>query len=396
METLLPYVLDWANLLLRWLHVIVGIAWIGASFYFVWLDNSLHAPLDPALKAKGVGGELWAVHGGGFYNPQKYLGSPPQIPENLHWFYWEAYSTWLTGFALFTVLYLFNANTFLIDRNVFDMAPATAVMAALAFLVAGWLVYDAICRVWGERAGGDRIVALLVLVYVVGATWLACHLFSGRAAFLIIGAMLGTSMSANVFFWIIPGQRKVIASMKAGQTPDPVHGQRAKQRSVHNTYFTLPVLFTMLSNHYSMTYTHPHNWAVLLLIMLASVLIRQFFLLKHKGVWNWNYPAAGVVLLLGVAVWLAPTPSVAPAPSAAVATMADIQPIVAQRCAMCHNAQLASKNIRLDSPQALQANAQLIYQQAVVLKTMPMNNATGITEAERATLGRWFKAGAPQ
>jgi len=399
METLLPYVLDWANLLLRWLHVIVGIAWIGASFYFVWLDNSLHAPLDPVLKAKGVGGELWAVHGGGFYNPQKYLGSPPTMPENLHWFYWEAYSTWLTGFALFTVLYLFNANTFLIDRNVFDMTPATAVMAALAFLVTGWVVYDAICRVFGERPGGDRIVGLLVLVYVVGATWVACHLFSGRAAFLIIGAMMGTSMSANVFFWIIPGQRKVIASMKAGEKPDPVHGQRAKQRSVHNTYFTLPVLFTMLSNHYSMTYTHPQNWAVLLLIMLASVLIRQFFLLKHKGVWNWNYPAAGVIILLGVAVWLAPSlplPSAAPAPSAAVVAMSDIQPIIAQRCAMCHNAQLASKNIRLDSSQAIQANAQLIYQQAVVLKTMPMNNATGITEAERATLGQWFKAGAAQ
>jgi uncharacterized membrane protein len=399
METLLPYVLDWANLLLRWLHVIVGIAWIGASFYFVWLDNSLHAPVDPVLQAKGVGGELWAVHGGGFYNPQKYRTSPAQIPENLHWFYWEAYSTWLTGFALFTVLYLFNANTFLIDRNVFDMSPATAVMAALGFLVAGWVVYDVICRVFGEREGGDRIVALLVLVYVVGATWLACHLFSGRAAFLIIGAMLGTSMSANVFFWIIPGQRKVIASMRAGETPDPVHGQRAKQRSVHNTYFTLPVLFAMLSNHYSMTYTHSHNWAVLLLIMLASVLIRQFFILKHKGVWNWNYPAAGVIVLLGVAVWLAPSPSATLSPTSAPAstpTLADIQPIVAQRCVMCHNAQLASKNIRLDSPQAIQANAQLIYQQAVVLKAMPMNNATGITEAERATLGRWFKAGAPQ
>ena len=406
METLLPYVLDWANLLLRWLHVIVGIAWIGASFYFVWLDNSLHAPVDPVLKAKGVGGELWAVHGGGFYNPQKYLGSPPHMPENLHWFYWEAYSTWLTGFGLFTVLYLFNANTFLIDRNVFDMAPATGVMAALAFLVVGWLVYDAICRVFGEREGGDRIVALLVLVYVVGATWVACHLFSGRAAFLIIGAMLGTSMSANVFFWIIPGQRKVIASMKAGEKPDPVHGQRAKQRSVHNTYFTLPVLFAMLSNHYSMTYTHPYNWAVLLLIMLASVLIRQFFILKHKGVWNWNYPAAGVIILLGVAVWLAPAPqaaapSVTPSaltgastPAVSVPVLSDIQPIIAQRCVMCHNAQLTSKNIRLDTSESIQAQAQLIYQQTVVLKTMPLNNATGITDAERARLGRWFAAGA--
>jgi len=394
METLLPYVLDWANLLLRWLHVIVAIAWIGSSFYFVWLDNSLLKPQDPALLDKGVSGELWAVHGGGFYNPQKYLLAPRQLPEHLHWFYWESYSTWLSGFGLFTVLYLFNANTFLVDRNVFDMSPATAVVLALAFLVVGWLVYDAICRLFGERVDGDRTVALLLVLYVVLATWLACQLFSGRAAFLIVGAMIATIMSANVFFWIIPGQRKVVASMQAGEKPDPIHGQRAKQRSVHNTYFTLPVLFTMLSNHYSMTYSHAHNWAVLLLIMLASVLIRQFFILKHKGVRNWSYPAAGVVLLLGVAVWIAPRPAPATAQPAAAPTMADIRPIVEQRCVMCHNAQLASKNIRLDSAEALQANAQLLYQQAVLSRTMPLNNSTGMTETERLLLGRWVTAGA--
>lgn len=394
METLLPYVLDWANLLLRWLHVIVAIAWIGSSFYFVWLDNSLLKPHDPELIDKGVSGELWAVHGGGFYNPQKYLLAPKKLPEHLHWFYWESYSTWLSGFALFTVLYLFNANTFLVDRNVFDMAPATAVVTALAFLVVGWLVYDAICRVFGQRQGGDRTVGVLVVLYVALATWLACHLFSGRAAFLLIGAMIATIMSANVFFWIIPGQRKVVASMKAGQTPDPIHGLRGKQRSVHNTYFTLPVLFAMLSNHYSMTYSHPHNWAVLLLIMLASVLIRQFFILKHKGVWNWSYPAAGVVLLLGVAVWIAPAPAPAAAAGAAAPTLAEVKAVVQQRCVMCHNAQLASKNVRFDSDAALQANAQLMYQQAVVSRTMPLNNATGITETERALLGRWVQAGA--
>ena len=395
METLLPYVLDWANLLLRWLHVIVAIAWIGSSFYFVWLDNSLFKPQDPELIAKGVGGELWAVHGGGFYNPQKYIQGPKHLPDHLHWFYWEAYSTWLSGFALFTVLYLFNANTFLVDRNVFDMAASTAVMAALAFLALGWLVYDALCRIFGEREGGDRTVAILIAIYVATAAWLACHLFSGRAAFLILGAMIATIMSANVFFWIIPGQRKVVADMKAGLTPDPIHGKRAKQRSVHNTYFTLPVLFAMLSNHYSMTYSHPHNWAVLLLIMLASVLIRQFFILKHKGIWNWTYPGAGVALLLGVAVWIAPAPRAAsPQATGPAPVLADIAPIIEQRCAMCHNAQLASKNIRLDSPEAIKNQAMLIYQQAVVMRIMPMNNATGITEAERALLGRWFEAGA--
>lgn len=397
METLLPYVLDWANLLLRWLHVIVAIAWIGSSFYFVWLDNSLLRPDDPELINKGVSGELWAVHGGGFYNPQKYLLAPKKLPEHLHWFYWESYSTWLSGFGLFTVLYLFNANTFLVDRNVFVMTPTVAVIAALAFLAVGWLVYDAICRLFGAREGGDRTVAILVVLYVVLATWLACHLFSGRAAFLLIGAMIATIMSANVFFWIIPGQRKVVASMKAGETPDPIHGKRGKQRSVHNTYFTLPVLFTMLSNHYSMTYTHAHNWAVLLLIMLASVLIRQFFILKHKGVWNWTYPVAGLAVLLGVAIWLAPKPSsTAAAAGVAAPVLADIQAIIEQRCVMCHNAQMASKNIRLDSVAAIQTNAQLIHQQAVVAKTMPMNNATGMLEAERMTLARWFETGAKQ
>ncbi len=395
METLLPYALEWTNLLMRWLHVIVAIAWIGSSFYFVWLDNSLLAPQDPELIAKGVSGELWAVHGGGFYNPQKYMVAPAKLPDHLHWFYWESYSTWLSGFGLFTILYLFNPNVFLVDRSVFDMAPATAIVAALSFLVVGWLAYDGICRAFGQREGGDRIVAIQVILYVAISSWLACHLFSGRAAFLLIGAMIATVMSANVYFWIIPGQRKVVAAMQAGQTPDPIHGKRGKQRSVHNTYFTLPVLFTMISNHYSMTYAHPYNWVVLLLIMLASVFIRQFFILKHKGQWVWPYPAAGVVLLLAVAAWLAPRPlPAAPAAATAMPLMAEIKTIIDQRCVICHNAQIANKNIRLDSADAIKANAQLIYQQVVVQKLMPMNNASGITEAERAALGRWFEAGA--
>ena len=396
METLLPYLFDWANLLLRWLHVIVAIAWIGSSFYFVWLDNSLTPPQDPALKAQGVSGELWAVHGGGFYNPQKYLLAPKTLPEHLHWFFWESYSTWLSGFALFCVLYLFNAKTFLVDPQVLDIAPGTAIGAALGFLVLGWVVYDALCR-WLADEPREWILGLLILGYVVLASYAACHVFSGRAAFLIIGAMLATSMSANVFFWIIPGQRKVVAAMKAGEQPDPIHGKRGKQRSVHNTYFTLPVLFAMMSNHYSMTYTHHYNWAVLVLIMLAGVLIRQFFVLRHKGVVDWKFPIAAIALLGGVAAWIAPTPAAPAAPAAQTAAapvLAEVLPIIEQRCAMCHNAQMASKNIRLDSPEAVQKQAALIHQQAVVSRIMPMNNATGITEDERRTLGRWFEAGA--
>ena len=388
------YIFDWLNLLLRWLHVIVGIAWIGASFYFVFLDSSLVKPTDPTLKDKGVDGELWAVHGGGFYNPQKYMVAPKHLPEHLHWFYWESYWTWMSGFALFVVLYLFNAQTFLIDKNVFAWgSSAAAIAASLVYLVMGWVVYDGICRVLGQRKNGDLIVGILVFVYVIVATYIACHLFAGRAAFLLTGAMLATAMSANVAMVIIPGQRKTVAAMKAGQTPDPIHPMRAKQRSVHNTYFTLPVLFAMLSNHYSMTYSAPLNWLVLVLIMLAGVFIRQFFVVKLKGKIQYQWFAAGATILAGVALWIAPAPQPAVA-IAAVPKLVEIQAIVEQRCAMCHNAQVISKNIQLHTPELIVKNAQAMYQQAVVTRIMPMANSTQITEEERAKIGAWVTAGA--
>jgi uncharacterized membrane protein len=391
------YLLDWINLLLRWLHVIVGIAWIGASFYFVWLDNSLVKPTDPALKDKGVDGELWAVHGGGFYNPQKYMVAPKALPEHLHWFYWESYWTWMSGFALFVTLYLFNAQTFLIDKNVYAWGSSGAAIAAsLVYLVMGWVVYDAICRVFGQKKNGDAIVGVLVFLYVIAATYIACHFFAGRAAFLLTGAMLATAMSANVLMVIIPGQKKTIAAMKAGQPPDPTHPMRAKQRSVHNTYFTLPVLFAMLSNHYSFAYSAKHNWLVLVLIMLAGALIRQFFVVKHKGRWDYKYWAMASVILIGVTVWLAPSPSKtsAVAASANTPTYAEIKPIIEARCAMCHNAQVQMKNVALHTPELLTQHAQNVYQQVVVTRAMPMNNSTQITEEERARLAAWFKAGA--
>jgi uncharacterized membrane protein len=411
------YLLDWLNLLLRWLHVITAIAWIGSSFYFVWLDNSLVAPTDPELKEKGVGGELWAVHGGGFYNPQKYLLAPKALPEHLHWFYWESYSTWLSGFALFSLLYLFNANVFLVDRNVFDMSASMAGGTAIAFLLFNWLIYDAICSTIGDRPGADRLVNLLVGLQVIVSVWAACHLFSGRAAFLISGASLATIMSANVLMWIIPGQRKMVASMRAGQAPDPIHGKRGKQRSVHNTYFTLPVLFAMLSNHYSMTYSAPHNWLVLLFIMAAGALIRQFFVLRHKGVYNWWYPGAAVLLLLAVIIWMSPAMQARPAaPAAAAATpveaagaatapspsaggFAQVQQVIQARCIQCHAAKptlmpVPGKGVLLDSPDNIAQHAQQIYQQAVVQKSMPLGNMTHITDDERAVIGKWFESGA--
>ena len=393
------YLLDWVNLLLRWAHVIVAIAWIGSSFYFVFLDNSLTPPADPDLKAKGVGGELWAIHGGGFYHPQKYAVAPKTIPDHLHWFYWESYFTWITGFALFTVLYLYQASTFLIDKSVHDWSAPVAIAAALGFLVVFWIVYDAICRIFGQRVGGDRIVGIGVAVFVVFASWLACELFAGRAAFLLVGAMIATAMSANVFVWIIPGQRKVIAQMRAGEQVDPIHGERAKQRSVHNTYFTLPVLVAMLSNHYGFLFGAKHNWVVLALLMLAGALIRHSFVVRHKALVAgkrvpWEHAVVGTLLIVGLAVWIAPAPQPAVA-AAPPATFAQVEGVIAQRCVLCHNAQMPSKNIRFDLPDQIAVHAQQIYQQVVVLKTMPMNNATQITDAERALLGRWFEAGAP-
>ena len=398
----LPYALEWANLLLRWAHVITAIAWIGSSFYFVFLDSSLTKPADPDLVTKGVDGELWAVHGGGFYNPQKYLVAPQQMPANLHWFYWEAYSTWLTGFALFTVLYLFNAATFLVDKSVYDWPASAAIAAALGFLVAGWVVYDTICRTFGQKKNGDLIVGAGLLVFVVFASWLACQLFAGRAAFLLVGAMLATTMSANVFVWIIPGQRKVVAQLKAGEPVNPLHGWRAKQRSVHNTYFTLPVLVAMLSNHYGWLYLGPSNWLVLVLLMLAGALIRHSFVARHKaGVLGkrapWEFAGLGTVLLVGLAIWMAPPPPSVAAMAAAgqPASFAQVRQVLDQRCAMCHNAQVQNKGVALHTPELLGQHAQAVYQQSVVLKLMPFNNATAITDDERAVIKRWFESGAP-
>ncbi|AKJ31108.1 urate hydroxylase PuuD [Caldimonas brevitalea] len=396
------YLLDWANLLLRWAHVVTAIAWVGSSFYFVFLDNSLTRPTDPDLREKGVDGELWAVHGGGFYHPQKYLVAPPRLPEHLHWFYWESYSTWLTGFGLFTVLYLFNAGTFLVDKSVHDWSPAAAVVAALAFLLVFWWVYDAVCRVFGQRKRGDLLVGVLVAAVVVGASWLACQWFPGRAAFLLVGAMMATAMSANVLFWIIPGQRKVVAQLRAGEPVDPVHGKRGKQRSVHNTYFTLPVLFAMLSNHYGYLYGHVHNWGVLVLVMAAGALVRHSFVARHKARVAghrapWHYAVTGVLLLVAVAVWTAPPrPAAVSSTSASAApTLAQVRTVVEQRCVACHNAQLQNKNVALHSDELLGRHAAAVYQQAVVQRSMPLNNATGMTEDERALIARWFTAGAP-
>ena len=395
------YLLEWANILLRWLHVIVAIAYIGSSFYFVWLDNSLRPPVDEALKAKGVGGELWAVHAGAFYNPQKYVLAPPHLPKDLHWFYWEAYSTWLSGFGLFSVLYLFNPKVFLIDRSVADITPTVAVAAAIGFLVVGWLIYDLLCRVLEKQ---EKLLAVLVALYVAIIAWGACHVFSGRAAFLITGATLATIIAANVFFVIIPNQRKMVASMKAKEPVNPLLSQRSKHRSMHNSYVTLPVIFGMISNHYSLTYSGPHNWIVLIAIMAAGALIRHYYIQRHKHRGNPAYPAAAIAILAGVVYGLAPAAPVAAAagaaaPAAAAVDIGQVQKVVTAHCVQCHAAKPSlmptpAKGILLDTPDQIRTHAQAVYQQVVVTKAMPLGNMTNITDDERAVIGKWFEAGA--
>ena len=400
MDYLVPYGLEWMNMLVRWLHVITGIAWIGASFYFVWLDNSLRPPAAGSdLAKKGVAGELWAVHGGGFYNPQKYLVAPAELPAELHWFKWEAYSTWLSGFALLVIVYWLNAQAMMVDRSVADLSSWQAIGLGAGSLVAGWVVYDLLCR--SPLGKHDLAFGVVVFALLVGAAWVLTHFLSGRAAYIHVGAMIGTIMVANVAMVIIPGQRKMVEAMRAGSTPDPVHGIRGKQRSVHNNYFTLPVLFIMISNHFAMTYRHPHAWAVLGTIMAAGVFIRHFFNLRHKGRVEWVYPAIGVALLLGLAILLAPVLA-PPRPNVSgTVPFARVETILRARCVSCHAAHptqpgfaSAPAGVMLDDARGIAQNAPRIYQQAVQLKAMPLANMTNMTDAERAELGAWFEAGA--
>jgi uncharacterized membrane protein len=391
------YAGEWLQLLLRWVHLITGIAWIGASFYFVWLDNSLLPPRDPADAAQGIGGELWAVHGGGFYHVEKFRVAPATLPAPLHWFKWEAYSTWLSGFALFAVVYWWHADVWLVDRTVAALTPLQAIGISAGALAGGWLVYDQLCR----RLGQDReaLLAAATIALVALATYGLAQLFPGRALFLLVGAMLGTIMAANVLFVIIPSQRELVAATARGAAPDPVHGRRGKQRSVHNNYFTLPVLFAMISGHYPATWSHPHAWLVLLALMLLAAYVRHFFNLRHRGRTVWAIPLTALAGLAAVAALLAPA-----APTAGAAPpFAAVQAIVAARCMPCHAERpaqpgfaVAPKGILLDTPPRIRANAANIATQAVATRAMPIGNLTGMTDAERATLGAWIAAGAPE
>lgn len=389
-----PYLIECLSLLLRWLHVIVGIAWIGSSFYFVWLDNHLRPPVDESLRNKGVSGELWAVHGGGFYNPQKYLVAPAQLPADLHWFKWESYSTWLSGFSLLCVVYYAQAASWMVDATHPVLSPGAAVALGVGTLAVGWLAYDGLCRLTLERS--PLLFAFLYGSFVTVVCWALNAWLPGRAAFLHVGAMIATTMSANVFFWIIPGQKKTIAQMQRGETPDPVHGKRAKQRSLHNNYLTLPVLFCMISNHYAFVYGHEHAWIGLVMTLLAAALIRHFFNERHRGHLRWQYPLAGVALLVSVGVWFAPVRVAQGTAQSARVGLAQIEPVIARRCQACHAEHptlvaAAPAGIMLDTPQRILALRDRIGMQAVALRAMPLGNVTGMTDDERALIGAWTR-----
>jgi uncharacterized membrane protein len=382
---------SWADLLIRWLHVIAGIAWIGASFYFIALDNHLEPPADPRDAERGVGGEAWEIHGGGFYRVEKFTLAPKRLPEPLYWFKWEAYTTWLSGFALFVVVYYVHASTFLVDPSVADISSGAAIALSVAGLVLAWLVYDGLCRVF-ERDEG--LLAVLVFGLICLSAWAAGELFSARASYIQVGAMIGTVMVGNVFFVIIPNHWKLIRAKEAGLEPDPRWNAQAKTRSVHNNYLTLPVVFAMLSNHFPITYGHKHAWLVLVVLMALGAVIRHYFNLRHRGLNVW--PVLGVAAAGFIALALLIKPSTSkPAAGAAPVPFAQVHAIVAQRCAPCHSmhptrAASAPMGIAFDTKMEIESRADLINQFAVQTHAMPLGNVTGMTQAERDILARWL------
>jgi uncharacterized membrane protein len=395
------YLLDWGSLLVRWLHIITGIAWIGSSFYFVWLDNHLLPP-EQADGEPGVAGELWAVHGGGFYRARKYQVAPQRLPRTLHWFYWEAYSTWLSGIGLLSLLYFFQADAYLIDPSVRMLSQGAAVALAIGILIGSWLVYDALCRSQLGRSNVKLAVAVALLTAVLA--WGVCELFSGRGAFIMFGAAIGTIMVANVFFVIIPGQRELVRARQEGRAVDPAPGLRGKQRSVHNTYFTLPVLFVMISNHYAMTYGAHHNWLVLIAMSFSGVCIRAWFVARHKpegrqGITSLLLLLMAVLGLIIVIIGLYPDDP-ALAAGAQPVTAAQAQTILGQRCVPCHSHSPTQpgfnappNGIVLNSPTQVRAHLADVRKQ-LTLRTMPLGNITGMTDLERARLLQWLGQGA--
>jgi uncharacterized membrane protein len=395
---------EWLSFAIRWLHVITAIAWIGSSFYFVALDLGLRQ--RPGLP-EGAYGEEWQVHGGGFYHIQKYLVAPAALPEHLTWFKWEAYTTWLSGFALIAVVYYAGAELYLVDREVLDISGRTAILISLASLALGWVAYDLICR----SPAGRSQTGLMLLLYVVlvAMSWGYTQVFTGRAALLHLGAFTATLMSANVFLVIIPNQKKVVAALRAGKAPDPELGRQAKQRSLHNNYLTLPVLFLMLSIHYPLAFATPYNWAIASLVFLMGVTIRHYFNTRHarKGSPNWTWLATVILFIL--IIWLSTAPRVLTGEEehplsmderrfAAAEGFAEVRDTVLGRCAMCHGRdpswegiRFAPKAVILETDREIAANARAIYLHAGRSRAMPPGNVTAITPEERRLIANWYE-----
>ena len=382
---------EWLNLLIRWAHMVVAIGWIGTSFYFMALDYTLsqRVRLNP-----GVLGTAWQVHGGGFYHVEKYIVAPATLPDVLHWFKWEAYLTWVTGFGLLVVQYYFHAEAFLIDPGVMPLDPSQAIAISVASLVAGWFAYDGLCR---TKVGENTVLlALSVFALILIASVLYTKVFSGRGAFIHVGALIGTIMAVNVFGVIIPNQKKMIAQMIAGQTPDPRYGEIGKQRSTHNNYLTLPVLLMMVSQHYPFLFTHPQSWLIVALIIVIGALVRHMLnRVEAGGDWDsygWVLPIAAMALITAIFV-------TAPAPRATTGgAVSDLeaQAIVGKHCLSCHAHRPSHpafkeppKNVALETVHELRRFGQQIYMQTVQNRAMPLGNQTGMTDDEREALGRW-------
>ncbi|MEX0346219.1 MAG: urate hydroxylase PuuD [Rhizobiaceae bacterium] len=396
---------DWLNLAVRWLHVITGIAWIGSSFYFIALDLGLRK--NPNLP-EGAYGEEWQVHGGGFYHMQKYLVAPAQMPEHLTWFKWESYATWLSGFALLCVLYYAGADLYLVDRDVLDISGTTAILISLASIGVGWVIYDLLCKSpIGEHTNGLMVLLFVVLVVMA---WGYTQVFTGRAAFLHLGAFTATIMSANVFFIIIPNQKKVVDTLVAGKTPDPKLGEQAKQRSLHNNYLTLPVLFLMLSNHYPLAFATEYNWIIASLVFLMGVTIRHYFNTTHARAGNPTWTWLATVILFILIVWLSTaTGKLTSADEkqvsqvdhrfVAAANYEQVRDTVLGRCSMCHSAEpfwegiyFAPKGVKLETDAQIASLAREIYLQAGRSYAMPPGNITSITKEERQLIVSWYEA----
>jgi uncharacterized membrane protein len=387
--------LEWLNLTVRLIHITFGIAWIGASFYFVFLENALNRTKDVRDE---LAGNLWAVHGGGFYHVEKYKLAPKEIPKHLHWFKYEAYFTWLSGFCLLAIVYYFNASSYMIDPEVMDLKPMTAIAISIGSLIVGWIIYDFICKKLSKNQWVFTISITLLLVFFA---WFYAQVFSGRAAFIHFGALLGTFMAANVFFVIIPGQKRMVAAAKKGLMPNPEDGKAAQVRSYTNNYFTLPVLFVMISNHFPSTFGNTHQWLILLGITLGTVGVKHYLNLREKGeLAVWVFPIS-VVLLLAIAFITAPEMPKYEDCKESV-SFEQVNTIITTRCIECHSAtptdnvwKVAPNGLKYDTPEQIYNLRDKIFQRVVVSKNMPFNNnQTGMTQEERDMINCWISQGA--